>query len=103
MLSKTEKKDASTLYSALKMAEELVNAGEKDTKKISKTIKDFISKTPPLKIDYVSIVDTKTMKDTLRIKGEVLIALAVFIGKTRLIDNIIINVCEEKKNSVLVS
>ena len=102
-LSKTERKDAGALYKALKMAEELVNGGEKDAKKIIKAVKDLISKTPSLKIDYVSVVDTETMKDTSRIKSEVLIALAAVIGKTRLIDNIIINVCEDKKSSVLVS
>jgi len=44
------------------------------------------------KIDYISIVDTKELREVDLIKGEVLIALAVYFGKARLIDNIILRV-----------
>lgn len=91
-LTKSERKEAALLFTSLKLAEESVNSGEKDPKKIIKNMRDLISaSSTSAKIDYISIVDTKTMKEVRGIAGEVLIALAVFIGKTRLIDNIIIN------------
>ncbi|NQU95221.1 MAG: pantoate--beta-alanine ligase [Candidatus Omnitrophica bacterium] len=91
-LTKPEKKEAGILFTSLKLAEESVNSGEKDPKKIIKKMRDSISaSSASAKIDYISIVDTKSLKEVRDISGEVLIALAVFIGKTRLIDNIIIN------------
>lgn len=90
-LSKSERKDASVLYHALSQAEELIRSGEKDAKKIIKKIRNLVNEKPSAKIDYVSIADTKALKDVKSVKEEALIALAVFIGKTRLIDNIIIN------------
>lgn len=88
-LSKSERKDAAFLYRSLMLAQELINSGEKDPKKIIKKMRELIADAPSAKIDYISIVDTKSLKDTSSIKDEILIALAVVIGKTRLIDNII--------------
>lgn len=91
-LKKAEKAEAGVLYQSIKLAEELVSSGEKDSKKIIKKMRDLIeSQAPGAKIDYVSIVETETLKEIPNIKNEVLIALAVFIGKTRLIDNIILD------------
>ena len=91
-LTKPEKKESGSLFASLKLAEESINSGEKDPKKIIKKMRDSISASSnSAKIDYVSIVDTKTLKEVRDITGEVLIALAVFIGKTRLIDNIVID------------
>ena len=89
-LSAGERKDALVLYEALKKAEELIGSGERDTKKIVKAMEGMIKSVPTAKIDYVSIVDTANLKEVRSITGEVLVALAVFIGKTRLIDNIIL-------------
>ena len=94
-LKSSERKDATCIHEALKVAEGMVENGEKDSKKIIKEIKNILQKTPAVKIDYVSIVSTKNLKDVSVIKGETLIAVAAFIGKTRLIDNVILNI--EKK------
>ena len=91
-LTKSERKNATVLHKSLELAKESIDSGEKDTKKIIKKMRDLISKTPSAKIDYISITDTKSLKDIPTVKGEILIALAVFIGKTRLIDNIILNI-----------
>ena len=91
-LSPDERKDAAILYKSLTKAESLIKAGERETKKITKMMEETIQKTPTAKIDYISIVDTGNLKDVNVISGEILIALAVFIGKTRLIDNIIVKV-----------
>jgi len=91
-LSEEEKADALSVYQSLKKAEELINKGERDSKKIIKAMEDIIKTKRSAKIDYISIVDAKELKDLKAISGEVLIALAVFIGKTRLIDNMIMKV-----------
>jgi pantoate--beta-alanine ligase len=89
-LAPSEREDATVLYRALEEAEKAIARGEPDPKNVIETIGSMISQKPSAKIDYISIVDTKELKDVDKISGEVLIALAVFIGKTRLIDNIII-------------
>lgn len=89
-LSSSEREDAAILYQSLEKAEYLIKKGERDAKKIVKAMESVIKEKPTAKIDYISIVDTKNLKDADVIAGEVLIALAVFVGKTRLIDNIIL-------------
>ena len=88
-LSADERRDALVLYGSLKKAEDIVRSGERDTKKVIKMMQESIKAVPTARIDYVSIVDTANLKETKTIAGEILIAVAVFIGKTRLIDNII--------------
>ena len=91
-LSETESKDAVILHQSLKQAESLIKGQERDAKKIIKTIEDMIKSKPTAKIDYVAIVDTKELRDVKTLSGEIMIALAVFFGNTRLIDNITIAV-----------
>lgn len=90
-LSGEEKKDAVCLYQSLKRAEELIDKGERDSKKIIKAMEDVIKTKPAARIDYISIVDTKELEELKAVSGEALIALAVFVGVTRLIDNIIVH------------
>ena len=90
-LAEAEKKDAGIIFKALKLAEELIISGERDSKKITKKIRIAIEEAASAKIDYISIVNTASLEEVLTIEGEVLIALAVFMGKTRLIDNVIID------------
>jgi pantoate--beta-alanine ligase len=54
-------------------------------------MKDIIEAEPLAKIDYISIVDADTLEDLDLVQGKILIALAVFIGKTRLIDNVVLD------------
>lgn len=89
-LSPDERKDALVLYRSLKKAEELVKGGERDAAKIVAAMTEMIKAVPSARIDYISIVDAKELKDMQAIAGEALISLAVFIGQTRIIDNIII-------------
>ena len=89
-LSEEERKDALVLRGALKRAEEAIGAGERDPKKVIKIMQELMKKVPSAKIDYISIVDTRSLKEMKTMSGEVLVALAVFIGRTRLIDNIIL-------------
>jgi len=90
-LSEKERKDALCLSQVLAKAESAVRSGERDTSKIIKMMEGIIKEKPTAKIDYIEAVDTKTLNPIDTIAGETLIALAVFIGNTRLIDNIILN------------
>lgn len=91
-LNKKERNDAAVLYQSIKKAEELISGGERDAKKITGGMEKVIKEKKSAKIDYVSIVDTDFLKeeDKLKKDKEYLVALAVFIGKTRLIDNTIV-------------
>lgn len=90
-LSPQERKQALSLYRSLKLAKALYRDGERDPKNIKKSMRNEILKHPHVKIDYVSIVDTKSFKPSNRISNKVLVAVAAKIGKTRLIDNTILN------------
>jgi len=90
-LSESERRDASVLYQALQKAESLIKQGERDSKKIVKSMEEMIGQKPTAKIGYISIMDAKRLKELNAVSGETLIALAVHIGHTRLIDNVIVN------------
>ncbi|MBA4396410.1 MAG: pantoate--beta-alanine ligase [Syntrophus sp. (in: bacteria)] len=86
-LTTEERKSALSLSRALKMAKERYAQGERDAASIIGAVTGHIESHPFTKIDYVRICDTTTMKDVARLEGECVIALAVRVGKTRLIDN----------------
>lgn len=87
-LSHGQKKQALVLSQSLNLAKKLIKAGERDSKKIKDKMRKLISKQPQAKIDYVSINSSETLEPLKKLKGNVLISLAVRVGKTRLIDNI---------------
>ena len=89
-LSAEERQAALVLSKAVKLGQELVAAGEKDAKKIVSEMSAFIEKEPLARIDYVKAVDGLTMQQIDTVKEPMLVALAVYIGKTRLIDNFMI-------------
>ncbi len=86
-LSPDERKAALVLSKAIKLGSDLVKGGETDVKKITDEMKSLISAEPLARIDYVKIVDAATMQQIPVIDRPSLCAIAVFIGKTRLIDN----------------
>ncbi|MBP3506383.1 MAG: pantoate--beta-alanine ligase [Lachnospiraceae bacterium] len=86
-LNAEERQAALILSKSLERGRELIEAGEKDTIVIKKAITDMIETEPLAKIDYVEIVDWNTLEPVDTIEGPVLNAIAVYIGKTRLIDN----------------
>lgn len=86
-LSHEERKAALVLNKSLAKAGQLLKEGEKNSKIIAKAIEDQISNEPLAKIDYIEVVDSKSLQPISEIKKSVLVAIAVFIGKTRLIDN----------------
>lgn len=90
-LNEKEKKAAVGLHEALNKAQDLINKGKKDYQEIIRQVKAVLNKNKIKKIDYISIVDLQNLQSLSKIKGGVLVALAAWVGKTRLIDNIIIN------------
>ena len=90
-LNPEERKKAICLYKSLLKAKEMIEGKEKSPEKIKEEMKKLILEiAPDAKIDYISIVNPQTLDDVSEIKDTVVVALAVFIGSTRLIDNFII-------------
>ena len=89
-LSEEERKAAVILHKGLVKGEEMVRAGEKDVKKVLDAITEIIESEPLARIDYVEAVDFDNIETIDTIEGSVLVAVAVYIGKTRLIDNFIV-------------
>lgn len=89
-LSEDERKAALILSKSIFLGEKMAKDGEKDTKKIVDAMINNINTEPLAKIDYVNAVDGITMMPVDRIDGPTLVAMAVYIGKTRLIDNFIV-------------
>lgn len=90
-LSEEERQAALVLSRAVKLGQELVAGGETDAKKIVSEMRALIEKEPLARIDYVKAVDGLTMQQIDTVKKPMLVALAVYIGKTRLIDNFIVD------------
>ncbi len=88
-LSEEERRAAVVLHQGLLAGEQLVKAGETDASKIVGAITDVIGKEPLAKVDYVELVEWDSLKPVTSVRGEVLAAVAVYIGTTRLIDNFI--------------
>lgn len=86
-LSPEERKAALVLSRSIFLGKEMVEKGERDCKRILAAMTEEIEKEPLAKIDYVKIVDLDTMQQVEKIDRGILAAIAVYIGKTRLIDN----------------
>ncbi len=93
-LSSEERKAATVLFNSLQAAKELIKDGEKKASKIIERIKKIIADEPLAKIDYIEVVDLENLNPMKSLDKTALIAIAVYIGETRLIDNIIVR--EEK-------
>ena len=91
-LNPVERQAALILSKSLKKGKEAIEAGERDSQAVIQIIKENLETEPMARIDYVEVVDFENIQRTAKIEGEVLVAIAVYIGKTRLIDNFIVNI-----------
>jgi len=91
-LSPDERKDAVLIYTSLLEAKKLIENGIKSAYIIKKEIENILGGSRFSKIDYVEIVDPETLKSVDNISKTVLIAIACYFGKARLIDNMLIEV-----------
>ena len=92
-LSKDEREVAPTLYHSLQKVESMIQQGEMDVDTLKSFITTFLTKSLLISIDYISISHSKSLEEltSLENEKEIIIALAVYIGKTRLIDNKIVS------------
>ncbi len=86
-LNPQERQAAVVLWRSLNLAQGLWQEGERDAGKIRSQMVALIKKEPLARIDYVSIADPATLEELTAIKGQALVSMAVYFGKTRLIDN----------------
>ena len=90
-LNTEERQAALILSQSLKKGREAIEAGERDSQKVIDIIRKNLETEPLARIDYVEVVDFENVQRIAKIEGETLVAIAVYIGKTRLIDNFIVN------------
>ena len=89
-LNPQERQAASVLFKALTLAQQLREKGEKNAEHIRQEMTSLISKEPLGKIEYVSIADAETLDELANIDRPAVASLAVRFGKTRLIDNLVL-------------
>ena len=90
-LTPEQRINALSLHKSLNQSKKLVESGIKDAKRIIDTAYTLIKSHPETVIDYIAICDPETLADIETISRPALMALAVNVGKTRLIDNMILN------------
>ncbi len=91
-LGPEERESASVIHRALKQAKEVFKKGERHAAKLAEIVRISIETEPRVRVDYVSVVDAETMERLDKVdERPILIAVAAYVGKTRLIDNIILN------------
>ena len=88
-LNAEERVAALVLSRALNKGKALVENGELSAAKVKDVIMEELCKEPLARVDYVEVVDADSIEPVKELKGNILVAIAVYIGKTRLIDNII--------------
>ena len=97
-LNPEERKSALCLSRSLALAGGLHAQGERNAALILEKVRRMISETPDTRIDYAKICDAATIEDVDNIEGPAVLALAVWVGKTRLIDNLVFN---DKQNKTI--
>lgn len=89
-LSPAERDAAGVLSQALRAVADLVAAGERDAAAVHRVLVDTVASRPEVRLDYAAVVDAATLEPVDRIDADTLVALAAFVGKARLIDNVTI-------------
>ncbi len=90
-LSERERRDALCLSRAIEMCRKLLNQGQRRRRDVVSELENFIVRTPSARIDYIFLGDPETLREPEDVPETALIALAVYIGNTRLIDNAVIS------------
>ena len=89
-LNTEQRRAATVLYQSLELARGLWSKGERDAEKIRRNMNELIGREPVADIDYVSVADMETLEELDTIKDTALVSLVVRFGKTRLIDNVVL-------------
>lgn len=91
-LSELERRVAPAIYQALKLAEGMLQVGERNPKDVLEAVRKRLKAEGQIEIDYIALKNADTLEDLNILAGRVLVAVAARIGKTRLIDNILVDV-----------
>ncbi len=89
-LSPAERQAATVLYRALRAAEQAYRAGERNAERLRAVMRQVLESEPLARVQYVSCADFDTLQELDEVRGKALLSMAVFIGNTRLIDNIVL-------------
>ena len=89
-LSPEERRAAPALWRALRAAEALWQAGERDAERLREAMRAVLAAEPVARVDYVSVADAATLVELARLEGPALASLAAYVGRTRLIDNVLL-------------
>jgi len=96
-LTPDEQKSATIIHKALKQAKQAFKEGERNANRLTDLIRTTIESEPRARLDYVAITDAETLEKLDRVDDRAtLVALAAYVGKTRLIDNMILNKVKKK-------
>ena len=91
-LDAEEQQSAAVIHKALKQAKEVFKKGERHAGKLAEVVRSTVETEPRVRLDYVSVVDAETLEKLDKLdERPILIAVAAYVGKTRLIDNTILN------------
>jgi pantoate--beta-alanine ligase len=85
-----ERKAAKVLYRSLNAARNIYHHGERDAEELRRIMREVIATEPLAQMQYVSCADYDTLEELETVTGKTLLSMAVFLGKTRLIDNIVL-------------
>ena len=91
-LSAAERRAAALIPHAMEDAAHRIKRGERDAAALTDGVRRTLSEAPGARIDYVALVDAKTLEPVWRLRGRVALLVAVWIGRTRLIDNLLVDV-----------
>ncbi len=91
-LATAERRAVTVLHDSLEMARHRILAGERDGTALEAAIRERMEGEPLARVDYVAVADPDTLAPVTRLEGTLLVALAAFVGRTRLIDNALIDV-----------
>jgi pantoate--beta-alanine ligase len=91
-LSEEERRLAPSVYQALKLADGILQVGERNPKELLDAVRKRLKTESKIEIEYVAAKNAETLEDLLILSGRVLVAVAVKLGSTRLIDNIVVDV-----------
>jgi pantoate--beta-alanine ligase len=89
-LSPQERQSALALSRALRVAGECVREGERDTAQVARAARAVLERTPGVEIEYVEAVNSETLKPMEKLDRAIVVAIAARVGKTRLIDNVVL-------------
>ncbi|MCU0640890.1 MAG: pantoate--beta-alanine ligase [Candidatus Margulisbacteria bacterium] len=90
-LTAKERQTAQILYRSLCLAQQLIAGGERDLNRIMYKLRSLLGTEPSIRLDYLAAVDPETLEEVKKLRGKVLFAVAAYLGKARLIDNLLVD------------